>query len=365
MANTEISNLPAIGANTADGDLLPIVDISEAAPADKTKKVTAAQLAAYVEAKNLSGTVNKTAVFKTGGGLKDGLIQDNGATLGVGIVPVSNIGMRLALNSGAFLSGFRSQLTSTTNGSSAVEGLNLSATAKVIGSKGDTGSAYTSKGVGVQGVASGTPTILTGAIALEGVAGNPSKENYGIVATATPNSTEDNRAFYFEVANGGAGEAFIGQLIDGTERLGKGITIVDPDGNAKLTDIVISEEITLSSAQILGLFTTKIQIIAPQGVGTYIKVESTTINYTFDTGAYVGGGDVQITTDTADVIQYELAMITAVNDVIRSMTEVFASGTTDTQLVENKGIFVQMAAANPTVGAGTMKINVSYRVLDV
>ena len=87
MADQKVSQLPAIlGANTAAGDLIYIVDISEPLPADQSKKITLTEFqSAPVSAGTANGVLflNGSKVVTSG----SGLVFDSSGNLGLGVTP--------------------------------------------------------------------------------------------------------------------------------------------------------------------------------------------------------------------------------------------------------------------------------------
>jgi hypothetical protein len=87
MADQKVSQLPALlGANTAAGDLIYIVDISEPLPADQSKKITLTEFqSAPVSAGTANGVLflNGSKVVTSG----SGLVFDSSGNLGLGVTP--------------------------------------------------------------------------------------------------------------------------------------------------------------------------------------------------------------------------------------------------------------------------------------
>jgi len=116
MADKKVSQLTALtGANTASGDLLYIVDISEPVAADQSKKITLTEFqSAPISAGTANGVafLNASKVLTTGSALTfDGTSQFKvniaSATSGASLVSSGDFGVRLGANStnGALIEG--------------------------------------------------------------------------------------------------------------------------------------------------------------------------------------------------------------------------------------------------------------------
>lgn len=136
--------------------------------------------------------------------------------------------------------------------------------------------------------------------------------------------------------------------------------------DAKLAGALQSVTITLSSAEILNLFTTPKQLIAAPGLGKVIRVIRVELHYHFGTTAYA--------TNTQMSIEYgaQSPEVPAVGD--NGALAATASGITFlaeqqgvrlvTQ-VENTSILVSVETGNPTSGNGDMVIKAWYEVVNM
>lgn len=122
---------------------------------------------------------------------------------------------------------------------------------------------------------------------------------------------------------------------------------------------------SLTSAQINGLDTTAIQIIAAPGANKMILVESVTTKFTYIAPAYTTTGEIWTTYDETDVNQ----RITGLIDDIRLTGSNNAWQTnTGVQIklystsIENKPIKLYCDAAI-SGGSGTIKYNIKYRII--
>ncbi len=126
--------------------------------------------------------------------------------------------------------------------------------------------------------------------------------------------------------------------------------------------------INLTSAQILALNATPLEVVPAPGASKYIKVHDAVTLMTFGVAAYATQTTLQLITDTADT---EQASCTAVLAATASKNQQFIpQGTVaagGSQLVENKGLKVRVPSANPTTsgGTGTAVVRVVYEVIDM
>lgn len=117
---------------------------------------------------------------------------------------------------------------------------------------------------------------------------------------------------------------------------------------------------TLSSAQLLSINTTPIEVISAQGAGTVIVVHNIVYKYNYGTVAY----------STASTLETEytgqFAVLTEVQNVIDGVVnKVKASSgfVSNSTLQENTGISVRAQVADPTLGDGTVDVYITYEIL--
>lgn len=127
--------------------------------------------------------------------------------------------------------------------------------------------------------------------------------------------------------------------------------------------------VTLSSAQVLAIKTTGVNVVPAPGTGLAISPVLWTINYTFNTTPYTdGGGSLGLFWGTGGVGVG--ATITTAGFWDQSVSRyaqanAFSRGAVSDSQVANKPATVQQTTANPTGGDGTVTVTVAYMVVPV
>lgn len=112
--------------------------------------------------------------------------------------------------------------------------------------------------------------------------------------------------------------------------------------------------VPVSSAQLLAINDTPIQILPQPGAGLYYEYKAT-LKYTYGTTAYSvgGGGDLYLTQGgTADCYFARLTITRAYDNA--------SFGTFYGEFVPN-AVIELTSASNPTLGNGTIEIEITYR----
>lgn len=124
--------------------------------------------------------------------------------------------------------------------------------------------------------------------------------------------------------------------------------------------------VTLSNAQVLAMFTTPVQIVAAQGLGTVVNVISMLLENVDGGVAYGGGGAIQLsygsglTTPASVTVAATFLTSPTVTQVI---TAAGALATAAASAVVNKAVNITNATAVFTTGTGTVKVVVNYTVV--
>jgi hypothetical protein len=105
-------------------------------------------------------------------------------------------------------------------------------------------------------------------------------------------------------------------------------------------------------------------LIPSPGAGYYIQVLTASCKVDFNTTAYAGGTTLVIQTDTATRVQHTLNnTLNASLSRISVSTQQGISAAADTQLISNKGIYLQAQTTNPTLGNSDIIIYLTYRII--
>lgn len=123
------------------------------------------------------------------------------------------------------------------------------------------------------------------------------------------------------------------------------------------------QRVTLTSAQILALFTTPITLIPAQGAGTYISIDEVVGILKFGTIAYTGANAGIVSyTNGAGAAATTAPAAAWINSA--STTGVKLTGTAVTPVV-NSPVVISVGTANPGAGDGTITLDISYRVVSL
>jgi len=121
--------------------------------------------------------------------------------------------------------------------------------------------------------------------------------------------------------------------------------------------------VTISSAEILALNGTPKQLIAAPGAGKIIVIHSIVVRYIFVSAAYATNTNLSINYDTeaADDLYFNAGLLANTADHY----DVRVQGQIATSVdVRNKSIKASTDSGNPTTGDSTLKIVISYSILD-
>ena len=125
-----------------------------------------------------------------------------------------------------------------------------------------------------------------------------------------------------------------------------------------------TKTVTIPSASVLTLFTTPYLLIPSPGAGYYIQVLTAACKVNFNSIAYAVSTSLNIYTDTATRVQHTLNnTLNASLSRISVSSQQGISAAADTQLISNKGVYLQAQVANPTLGNSDIIIYLTYRII--
>lgn len=116
----------------------------------------------------------------------------------------------------------------------------------------------------------------------------------------------------------------------------------------------------LSSAEILDLFTTPIEILATPGPDIVRYPTQILLKMTFGTIAYVSANAIRVRSKhsgASDLFEAAATFLTATGDVYVLMER---SGTVNDNVAPDSGWEIYVPSANPTAGDGTISVYVRY-----
>lgn len=162
--------------------------------------------------------------------------------------------------------------------------------------------------------------------------------------------------------------------IDGTLKLTDAPTngyvlTTDGSGNASWqagSGIVKTATVTLSSAQVLQLHTTPIQLIAAQGAGTVIVPIEISVWIDYNTTAYATDVALRLYFNNNAVTWQNLgATLDKTADFYRQLSIQGNASITGANTLENVNFAVSTGISNPTAGDSPVKITVIYTVINL
>lgn len=127
---------------------------------------------------------------------------------------------------------------------------------------------------------------------------------------------------------------------------------------------VRSIKVAISSAQILALFATPIQIIPAPPAGEYIDIISANANLVFNTTAYATTNAIQLQNPSAATTIYNLSQfLNASANLNRPFFRPTPFAVDQTQLIVAEKIEVAAPVGNPTLGDSPMDVYCAYRIV--
>jgi len=141
-----------------------------------------------------------------------------------------------------------------------------------------------------------------------------------------------------------------------------GVSKVNSGGIQLLNSEIYISEVSISSAEMLAIFTTPKLLVAAPGAGKYIDPISVIAKNTFNSVAYSTGSSPYINyVGTASSVKFTFS-----TDLITTSSTRVEKGMeyTDTVVPVNVGLQF-LNGANPTLGNGTLKLSLLYRIVTI
>jgi hypothetical protein len=132
-------------------------------------------------------------------------------------------------------------------------------------------------------------------------------------------------------------------------------------------DSVQHKKIVLTSAEVLALFSTPLELVPAPGSGKAIKVVDAAGGVeAYNSAAYATNVTMNIITDTADQAQNSSAvLLTSTANRIVDIPKVAPTGATNKQIIENKSLKVAVGTGNPATGNSPIVLYIAYSIVDV
>lgn len=130
---------------------------------------------------------------------------------------------------------------------------------------------------------------------------------------------------------------------------------------------VYSTTVTIPSADVLTSNATPVQLIASAGSGkAIVLLPTSTLTGTFNSVAYTTNLDLAIYTDTATDNQLYFSNFLNFTTTRTSLgSQQAATSAADTQIIANKGIYMQTRTGNPAAGNSDLTFNLQYIIIDL
>lgn len=132
---------------------------------------------------------------------------------------------------------------------------------------------------------------------------------------------------------------------------------------------IFEASLSLTSAQILALFTTPIQIVAAPGAGKYIEWMSCSSTITFVTTAYATNLNIILISEGSAAGSYvgteQLSLPATATRTVKIKHDNAVSSTSALQIITNAALQVSVLTGNPTAGDGSIKLRIIYRIVTI
>jgi len=148
--------------------------------------------------------------------------------------------------------------------------------------------------------------------------------------------------------------------VDNTSDANKPVSTAQAEAIAAVSSVILSVKVSLTSAEILQLFTTPKVIIAAPGAGKLIQPIYVTYRMNYLTAAYATNVIMNL---QYDIVQYVIGTNTAVSASTDTIVRKNTDDISHNFAAVNKGIALQMQTGNPTAGGGSLDVYILYTII--
>lgn len=130
---------------------------------------------------------------------------------------------------------------------------------------------------------------------------------------------------------------------------------------------IYSTTVTVASANVLTSNATPVQLIASAGSGkAIVLLPTSTLTGTFNSLAYTTNLNIDVYTDTSTDAQLIFSNFLNFTTTRTSLgSQQAATSAADTQIIANKGIYMQTRTGNPATGNSDLTFNLQYIIIDL
>jgi hypothetical protein len=159
------------------------------------------------------------------------------------------------------------------------------------------------------------------------------------------------------------------KIVNGAEGVGKVLTS-DASGNASWTSssagVILSATRVITSAELLQIHTTPIELVAAQGVGTVLCPIQVAISINYNTTPYATDTALRLfwNNNTTLLISFGATLDKTADFYLQRSVQTTASWT-GANLAENVNLAISTGISNPTAGDSDVKITILYTVITI
>lgn len=129
---------------------------------------------------------------------------------------------------------------------------------------------------------------------------------------------------------------------------------------------VYCTSLIIPTASVLTLNGTPLTIVAAPGTGYAIDVISASCRVTYNSVAYATNLNLRVITSGATDPQFDCNKILTVTvSAMWKMGEIEPTSATDTQIIENAALLIDVETGNPTAGNSDIEVYIQYRIITI